>query len=290
MLPLPHLFALLLLAAPGEPAPRHELPAGLESAPWEAFWVDQCKERLTAAGMTSGFYFNQANRMPSRRVTRTETIWCHVPQAVIWSEGPTGVRYAGFTMVNCAMALAMARFEVIAQEEARGVFGDKYEAPITFISHVGTYNCRTLRLKSTRQSQHSFGNGIDITGFYVKGYGHIEIKRHWTARWPALQKGSLFLHNLVARLRAEQVFTNILDPTWDGYHAGHLHIDLAPTSDGLPSVALAKAKASPLSTAAPDAPRTEEPIELPLYGPEAWLMREARGGGAPPNPPLAPRR
>ncbi|MCA9518056.1 MAG: extensin family protein, partial [Myxococcales bacterium] len=284
MILLPHVLALLLLAAPvpGDPAPRHALPDGMESAPWDAFWVDQCKERLEAAGMTEGYYFSPHNRLQSRRITRTETIYCHVPQAVVWSRGPTGARYGGFTMVNCAMALAMARFEVIAQEEARKVFGDALEAPITYITHVGTYNCRTLRLKSEKQSQHSFGNGIDITGFYVRGYGAIEIQRHWTARWPALQKGSLFLHNLVARLRAEQVFTNILDPTWDGYHANHLHIDLAPTSDGLPSVALEKAKASPVSASAP--PRegagraAAAPVEIPFVGPEAWLVREAHGG------------
>ena len=38
--------ALLLLAAPvpGDPAPRHALPDGMESAPWDAFWVDQCRD------------------------------------------------------------------------------------------------------------------------------------------------------------------------------------------------------------------------------------------------------
>lgn len=242
-------LALLTAPAPGEPAPRRDLPKGLESAPWEDLWVDQCKEKLTAAGETEHFYFSRKNRLDERKLYKHDPIYCHVPQAAVWTRGPTGVRYYGFTMFNCAMSLAMTRFEKIAQEEAHRIFETKSEQPITAIRHLGTYNCRRLREKPDKQSQHSFGNAIDLAGFYIRGVGDVDMQKHWTARWPSLQKRQDFLRALVVRLREEQVFTNVLDPTWDSAHDNHLHVDLAVLSDGLPSAALARALGMPATAA-----------------------------------------
>jgi hypothetical protein len=150
--------------------------------------------------------------------------------------------YYGYTFVNCAMAIAMTRFEVIVQEEARRAFGrPDTENPVRAMAHMGTYNCRTLRHKQ-KQSQHSFGNGLDIASFDVKGFGQIEVKRHWFPRYPSWQRASDFLRGVSRRLREEAVFTNVLDPDSDPAHWNHIHVDLAPLSDGEPSPALARAK------------------------------------------------
>jgi len=248
------LLALLAAPGPGEPAPRKDLPKGLETAPWDPLWVDQCKERLEATGLEAGsYYFSPHNRMQERKIRGHASLFCHAPQAVVWTRGPTGARYFGHTLFNCAMSLAMTRFEQIAQEEAHRVFGTKRDNPITIITHMGTYNCRTLRAKPDRQSQHSFGNAIDLAGFYIQGVGEVTILNNWNARWPSQQRKSDFLRGLMERLRAEQVFTNVLDPTWDNAHANHVHMDLAALSDGLPSAALAVTRALP-TTAAADPP------------------------------------
>jgi len=254
-LTLTTLIAVALIAAPrpGDPAPRRELPKDLESAPWEELWVDQCKDKLTAAGQTEHYYFSQRNRLQSRKLRGHETIYCHVPQASVWTYGPTGVRYYGFSMFNCAMSLAMTRFERIAQEEAHRIFETKSETPIKAIRHLGTYNCRRLREKPDKQSQHSFGNAIDLASFYIRGVGTVDIQKHWTARYPYLEPRQEFLRSLVKRLRAEQVFTNVLDPTWDPAHTNHIHVDLAVLADGLPSPALARTLAMPI--AEDDSPR-----------------------------------
>lgn len=244
------LLALLSAPGPGEPAPRRDTPAGLEVAPWDALWVDRCQERLVAAGLEAGaYYFSPHNRLQSRPLRGYETIYCHTPQAVVWTRGPTGALYYGHTMFNCAMSLAMTRFERIAQEEARRIFDTARDNPITIITHMGTYNCRRLRAKPERQSQHSFGNAIDLAGFYIHGVGEITILRHWNARYSSQRRASEFLHTVMERLRAEQVFTNILDPAWDEAHANHVHMDLAPLSDGLPSAALAVTRALPVTAA-----------------------------------------
>lgn len=241
---------MLLIAVPdpGVPAQAPPLPAGLEVAPWAGLEVDQCKDRLAAAGLTGKHFRFSRDALVRSRKTGYQTppaIYCHVPQATVMWAGPTGVQYYGFTFTSCAMALAMTRMERIAQQEARRVFGrPEAENPVRWISHLGTFNCRTQRFK-VKQSQHSFGNGLDLAGFNVKGYGDIFVKRHWTPHFKSWEKPSEFLHALAQRLRDEEVFTNVLGPDHDPSHWSHIHVDLAPTSDGLPSPALMRTKGMP---------------------------------------------
>ncbi|MBL8788716.1 MAG: extensin family protein [Deltaproteobacteria bacterium] len=235
---------------PGQPMPAPELPKDLAVAPWAPLEIDRCRDKLLAAGLDgSGFRFSKADWIMSRRQRGVDPIFCHVPQAVVVWKGPTGVSYYGFTFTTCAMALAMTRMERIAQEEARRIFGrPEGENPIRYISHLGTFNCRWLRHK-VKQSQHSFGNGLDLAGFNIKGYGDVSVARHWNPLYPAWQKPSEFLQTLARRLRDEQVFTNVLDPMSDEGHWNHIHVDMAPTSDGEPSPALDRAKSMPADLA-----------------------------------------
>ena len=247
------LIALIILASPkpGEPAPEPPLPDGLETAPWADLVVDQCRDKLIAAGLTARhFRFSKDTRIRVRKAyPGAEPIYCHVPQATVMWAGPTRVQYYGFTVTSCAMALAITRMEHIAQEEARRVFGRPAdENPVRALTHLGTFNCRTQRLKA-KQSQHSFGNGLDLAGFSVRGYGEVLVQRHWTPHFKSWEKPSEFLHALVRRLREEEVFTNVLDPDWDALHWNHIHVDLAPLARGEPSPALERAKAMPSKVA-----------------------------------------
>lgn len=242
------LVALLALPDPGVPAFAPPLPAGLEAPPWADLVVDQCKEKLAATGLTGRhFRFSKETPIRARKSWQGEPpIYCHVPQATVLWNGPTGVQYLGFTTMSCAMTLALTRMERIAQEEARRVFGrPDGDNPIRAIAHLGTFNCRTQRFKA-KQSQHSFGNGIDLAGFDIKGVGQVWVKYHWKPYYPkAYARQSEFLHALARRLREEEVFTNVLDPDYDPSHWNHIHVDLAPTSDGEPSAALRRAKTMP---------------------------------------------
>jgi hypothetical protein len=222
----------------------------MEVAPWEGLEVEECKQKLLATGLTGNhFRFSRSNWVTTKKIRGQDPIYCHVPQATVLWMGPTGVRYVGYTNTTCAMVLAMTRMEKIAQEEARRIFGHPQEVnPVTWISHMGTYNCRTLRF-SHRQSQHSFGNGLDLKGFYVRGFGEILVARHWTPHYKSWERASEFLRSLSQRLRDEEVFTNVLDPDSDPGHWNHIHVDLALTSDGAPSPALHRAKTMPSSLA-----------------------------------------
>lgn len=236
---------------PGEPAPAPALPPDLASAPWDGIEIDQCKEKLLAAGLTARhFRFSKEAGIRTRVAYRgAQPIYCHVPQATVMWAGPTGVQYYGFTFTSCAMALAMTRMERIAQEEARRIFGrPEAENPIRWISHLGTFNCRTQRLRA-KQSEHSFGNGLDLASFSIKGYGEVMVKRHWTPHYKSWEKPSEFLRSLARRLREEEVFTNVLDPDSDSGHWNHIHVDLAPLSHGEPSPALHRARTMPTHVA-----------------------------------------
>jgi len=253
------ILPLLLLSAPdpGEPIAPVPLPKGVEVAPWDGLDVAECKERLLAAGLTGrDFRFSKSTWVSTKKVWGADPIHCHIPQATIIWTGPTGVRYNGYTNTTCGMALAMTRMERIVQEEARRVFGHPETInPVLWISHMGTYNCRTLRFKA-KQSQHSFGNGLDLAGFWVRGYGVVEVKRHWNPVYKSWERPSEFLKSVSKRLRDEQVFTNVLDPDSDPGHWNHIHVDLAPTSDGDPSPALERVRDMPRTVAGE--PRVED--------------------------------
>ena len=72
------LIALVIFAAPdpGEPAPQPELPAGLEVAPWADLMVDQCKDKLMAAGLTPLEFglFECLKHREGKTVTRGELL------------------------------------------------------------------------------------------------------------------------------------------------------------------------------------------------------------------------
>ncbi|MFO0746670.1 MAG: extensin family protein [Myxococcota bacterium] len=258
---LPIIIASLLCQAP--PAPpdtgvpvQPALPKDLvgKPMPWEPLLVDACKDKLAAAGLDGLDYrFSKVDyvaTLPAPRGSGEDPLYCHVPQGTVLWIGPTGVHYVGFTHMSCALTLALARFEVIAQDVARTVFGRPAdENPVRYISHVGTYNCRRQRLKN-KVSQHSFGNAIDFQAFEVKGFGRINVLQHWSTTYKPWLKASEFLHTLARRLREEDVFTNVLDPDWDVWHQNHIHVDMAPTSHGEPSPALQRVMSMP--TAARD--------------------------------------
>ncbi|MGM0574241.1 MAG: extensin family protein [Myxococcota bacterium] len=259
MLTLHGLLALLLFSTNAADG-RVPIPEGLDEAPWEHAYVDQCAEKLDEAGIDYAWiHSTEMKRLPAPRKARGDEpeivdFYCYVPQALQYIDGPTRTDWSGYLYVNCRMALAIARFEEIAQEVAEEVFGP--DAWISYIQQYGTYNCRRLRKFPWFQSQHSFGNGIDIARFTIQGYGRVWIEEHWDPSYPAQRKGSRFLRRLAERLREEHVFTNVLTPEFDAGHDNHFHLDLAPPELDLRPFELPIALL-PIPRATPDADEGE---------------------------------
>ncbi len=131
----------------------------------------------------------------------------------------------------------LERFEAIAVEVAQEVYG---RAPDRII-HYGTYNCRTIRHRKYRLSEHALGNAIDIAGFEFKTLPakqrkalddkragkrfRVDVLRHWDATRGFEAEHARFLKTLVLRLHEDATFRGMIVPPAPG-HKNHLHLDM----------------------------------------------------------------
>lgn len=117
------------------------------------------------------------------------------------------------------MALAMARFEVLAQRWALRYLKHK----IVRIRHAGSYNCREMRNYPGWVSEHSYANALDIKSFELDNGVKLSVGEDYLKDGP---RGEFF-QALARSLVEERVFSVVLTPNFDGLHKRHLHLDLA---------------------------------------------------------------
>lgn len=178
--------------------------------------IPDCEQQLATLGVS----FRPA-RVPLQRNRGAYT--CGTEQAVVYVRGPTALRYNIAPVVSCSLALALARFERLAQEEAAKRFGRS----LVRVEQGGTYSCRKMSRFRHLVSEHSFANAIDIRAFVLQDGTRISILRDFgSLHRPPSAKGS-FLRDLSRRLYDEAVFSVVLTPFWDALHRDHLHFDMA---------------------------------------------------------------
>lgn len=174
-----------------------------------------CYEALEAAGVR----YKKANLKVHKRGKLT----CGVPEAIVYLEGPTGVRYSPTPTVSCDLGLALAHFEKVMQEEAQ----QHLDTTISTIKHLGTYNCRKMA-RFDLMSEHSYANGIDLAEFSLKNRKKVSVLRHFqaTAEAPTTPSAQ-FLRNISQRGYDEGVFSVVVTEYFDRLHKNHIHVDLA---------------------------------------------------------------
>lgn len=177
--------------------------------------VADCAERLRAAGVR----FSPAE-LPVR--TKRDGLTCGAEQVVVYERGPTGVRWNASPLVTCGMALALADFERVVEQEA-AVLGQR----VVRIEQGGTYNCRKMA-RYDWISEHSFANAIDVRSFTLKNGRRVSVEDHFGKldREPKSVEGR-FLRSLARRLYDEGVFSVVLTRYFDELHRNHFHLDLA---------------------------------------------------------------
>ncbi len=179
--------------------------------------IAECEALLSAANVRF-----QAAPTPLRRTRHGQL--CGVEQGVRYLGGPERIGYRTAVRVSCGMALALARFERIAQEEAERHLGRRIES----VHHLGTYNCREMTRFPGWNSEHAYANAIDIDRFALRGGREVSVLRHYgTSVTPPAGNGAVFLRALTRRLFDEDVFSIVLTPVFDRLHANHLHLDRA---------------------------------------------------------------
>jgi hypothetical protein len=140
-----------------------------------------------------------------------------------------------------AFAPKIAELERLVAEVALPIYG---RAPRTLV-HLGTHNCRRMRLYPDWVSEHALGNAIDVAGFdfgplpkqvaapdalpraLKRGFS-VRLDQHWKAHRGAGATHSAFLRALAVRLiDRPDLFRVVLGPAWPGHH-NHFHLDFAP--------------------------------------------------------------
>src|SRR4029453_16293228 len=98
-------------------------------------------------------------------------ITCGAPQVVTYVRGPGKIAYSASPLLTCTMALALASWEKIVQEEAQRIYGSR----IPRIDHLGTYSCREIAAYPGWVSEHSYANAIDIESFTFQNGAVISV-------------------------------------------------------------------------------------------------------------------
>lgn len=230
----PTIAASTVVAA--EPAPIEPAivePAPVEPAPTKSYGhanldplddmqigppapLPDCEERLKTAGVT----FKPARIGTSREIDGVPT--CGAEQVVRFKRGPGKIAYSSAPLLTCTMALALADFEQVVQEEAERELGSR----VVRIEHLGTFNCRKMALYDLI-SEHSYANGIDIRRLVLADGRVVDVLKHFRpTEVDAPDVRGTFLRKLANRLFDEQVFSNVVTPYFDSAHRNHIHVDL----------------------------------------------------------------
>jgi hypothetical protein len=180
--------------------------------------IADCEEQLRKLGVEF-----KTRELPRRKGARGQIV-CGAEQVVIYRRGPGNIRYNGSPLLTCSMAIGLAEFERIVQEEAKLRFG----SGVARIEHGGTYSCRKMVRFANMLSEHSFANAIDIKSLTLRNGRKLSVLRHFGKldSEPTKPEG-IFLRGLARRLYDEQVFSVVLTPFWDKLHRDHFHFDMA---------------------------------------------------------------
>lgn len=179
--------------------------------------IPDCETRLADAGVT--WRPGSIRVHPSANGKQS----CGAPQIVIYDRGPSGARWNAGPVVTCGLAIALARFENVLQEEAQRTLGQR----VIRINQGGTYSCRKMA-NYDWVSEHSYANAIDFFTFTLADNRVVSVERHFgkTDQPPATPEAT-FLRALARRLFTDGVFSNVLTPYFDALHRNHIHVDMA---------------------------------------------------------------
>lgn len=132
----------------------------------------------------------------------------------------------------------LVEFEQLVTATALQVYG---RAP-SKVRVSASYDCRSVKGRSGRMSEHALGNAIDVAGFEflpstdwpavatpLPGAFEVRVDRHWRAKGdPAIERHARFLAELTRELVARRTFRTLLGPA-EPDHSDHFHFDMAPS-------------------------------------------------------------
>lgn len=179
--------------------------------------IDDCEAKLREAGVDFAAAELPVKAGNARRPT------CGAPQTVVYRRGPAKIRYNSAPILSCGMALGLARFERVLNEEAERYLGQS----VARVEQGGTYNCRKMA-RFNLVSEHSYANAIDVRSVTLKNGRKLTVLATFgRADTEPKKPEALFWRSVARRLYDEGAFSVVITPFFDGLHKDHIHLDQA---------------------------------------------------------------
>ena len=126
--------------------------------------------------------------------------------------------------LNCNLALATYKWLI---DKVQPIARKKYKMPIVSMRQLSSFSCRSRRGSGTsRISEHSFGNALDVGSFTLSNGKTISVLKDWstTGALFGIGKDANFLFD--AHKAACDSFATVLSPRYNKAHANHFHMDM----------------------------------------------------------------
>ena len=134
------------------------------------------------------------------------------------------VRVKPAAKLNCNMALATYKWLI---NDVQPMARRKYKSPVVAIRQMSSYSCRSRRGSGTsRISEHSFGNALDVGGFTFANGSKLTILKNWSTAGAlfGIGRDATFLFD--AHKFACKNYATVLSPRYNKAHANHFHMDM----------------------------------------------------------------
>jgi hypothetical protein len=156
------------------------------------------------------------NGYPDPRASAPPPLGPSRAPAMSFAGGTAAVQPAA--TLACPMVAALDDWMASSvQPSAQRWFGQ----PVVEVKQIASYSCRSRNGDiSTKISEHSFGNALDIAAFRLADGRTVMVKTGWYGE-PEEQG---FLRDVQAA--ACNQFTTVLAPGSNAYHYDHIHLDL----------------------------------------------------------------
>lgn len=179
--------------------------------PWRRVDENQC--------LQSGFV-RETRHVHARSALGGPTDHCGAQQPFEMTAAGNGtVQLVPAATLRCPMVPAVEHWvSNVVQPSARAAFGQ----PVVEMKVASSYSCRPRNgVSGSKLSEHGHANAIDISAFKLADGRWVTVKEGWSS-WSS---ASRFLRNVHSG--GCGVFTTVLGPNANAYHADHFHFDLA---------------------------------------------------------------
>ena len=129
------------------------------------------------------------------------------------------VRLTPAATLQCQMIPSVDRWvtEVIEPAAQRYLFAQLVELKV-----AASYSCRPMNgVSGNKLSEHGHANAVDISAFHLADGRTVSVKSGWNGA-PAEREFLRAVHH-----GACDLFTTVLGPNANAFHADHFHVDLA---------------------------------------------------------------